>query len=293
MKVISVYNSKGGIGKTFISENLAYSLARRGFKVLAIDFDQQGGMTKHFGVNFKSLTLNGIHTLIGKAIENERITKVVIDACILKPTYMGKVMVKPTQPYADVCLEYGVDLLPMTKKFEQIKPLENCPEGVKGTYLLRIVSLIEQFYDYDYTIVDCSPVFGTISTNGLFLNNSYVLIPVSDFDSACAVSEIESKFNDIRALALKHNVNWGGPLGVVLNKFNLRDQADANIYEHRETLFKNHFLLNTIIPNLNSQARLAVQSKFLMSTTSKRARDTFDLVADEVLDRINTLEGGK
>jgi cellulose biosynthesis protein BcsQ len=40
-KLISVFNNKGGVGKSTICWNLADALGRRGKKVLLIDFDPQ------------------------------------------------------------------------------------------------------------------------------------------------------------------------------------------------------------------------------------------------------------
>jgi cellulose biosynthesis protein BcsQ len=40
-KLISVFNNKGGVGKSTICWNLADALGRRGSKVLLIDFDPQ------------------------------------------------------------------------------------------------------------------------------------------------------------------------------------------------------------------------------------------------------------
>lgn len=41
-KVIAVGNFKGGVGKTTVSANLAFSLKERGYSVLLVDFDSQG-----------------------------------------------------------------------------------------------------------------------------------------------------------------------------------------------------------------------------------------------------------
>jgi len=41
---VAIISQKGGVGKTTISVNLSYSLARRGWKVLVVDADLQGGL---------------------------------------------------------------------------------------------------------------------------------------------------------------------------------------------------------------------------------------------------------
>jgi len=49
-KVIAIGNNKGGIGKTTTSVSLATGLAKEGKKVLAIDNDPQGNLSKSMGV---------------------------------------------------------------------------------------------------------------------------------------------------------------------------------------------------------------------------------------------------
>ena len=49
-KIILVGATKGGVGKSVSTYNLAYSLASMGKKVLAIDFDSQANLTTCFGV---------------------------------------------------------------------------------------------------------------------------------------------------------------------------------------------------------------------------------------------------
>ncbi|MEB6536662.1 cellulose biosynthesis protein BcsQ [Pantoea sp. BS_4] len=50
MPLVCVCSPKGGVGKTTLAANLAWSLARSGSKVLAIDFDVQNALRLHFGV---------------------------------------------------------------------------------------------------------------------------------------------------------------------------------------------------------------------------------------------------
>lgn len=49
MRVISVLNLKGGVAKTFTAANVAYELYRRGYRVLLIDNDKQGNLSKALG----------------------------------------------------------------------------------------------------------------------------------------------------------------------------------------------------------------------------------------------------
>lgn len=50
MPLICVCSPKGGVGKTTLAANLAYSLARSGNKVLVVDFDHQNALRLHFGI---------------------------------------------------------------------------------------------------------------------------------------------------------------------------------------------------------------------------------------------------
>ena len=51
MKIISVINYKGGVGKTTITANIGAELAYRGAKVLMIDLDPQASLTICAGLN--------------------------------------------------------------------------------------------------------------------------------------------------------------------------------------------------------------------------------------------------
>lgn len=48
MRVISVVNYKGGVGKTTFTANIGAELARRGMHVLLVDLDPQCSLTHNF-----------------------------------------------------------------------------------------------------------------------------------------------------------------------------------------------------------------------------------------------------
>jgi chromosome partitioning protein len=61
MHVIAIVNRKGGSGKTTTAFNLTGALAERGLRVLAVDLDPQGSLSRQgFGVESGELTLSEV-----------------------------------------------------------------------------------------------------------------------------------------------------------------------------------------------------------------------------------------
>ncbi|MDQ7728412.1 cellulose biosynthesis protein BcsQ [Halomonas sp. SpR8] len=52
MTLICVASPKGGVGKTTLTANLAYTLQRQGYNVTVIDLDSQDALKLHFGIAF-------------------------------------------------------------------------------------------------------------------------------------------------------------------------------------------------------------------------------------------------
>lgn len=58
-RTIAVLNNKGGVGKTALTLGAAMGLARRGRRVLLVDMDPQGNLTRRAGVHADDITAAG------------------------------------------------------------------------------------------------------------------------------------------------------------------------------------------------------------------------------------------
>lgn len=57
VKIISIANRKGGVGKTTTAVNIATAMAAIGKRVLILDMDPQGNATTSLGINKNKSTL--------------------------------------------------------------------------------------------------------------------------------------------------------------------------------------------------------------------------------------------
>lgn len=73
MKVITLLNEKGGVGKTTLATTLAQSLAYKGVKVLLIDADPQG----HSTVRCRAKKQPGIYDLLVRDAEWKHVAKAI------------------------------------------------------------------------------------------------------------------------------------------------------------------------------------------------------------------------
>lgn len=145
MKVIALYNIKGGVGKTAACVNLAYSCAKSGMKTLLWDLDSQGAASYYF--NVKPEVKGGTKKLFK--------TKAVVE------------LVKETD------IEY-LDLLPADVSYRHMDLFldsEKKPKKQMREFLSRFED------DYDVLFLDCPPSFSLVSEN-VFNSADVMLVPL-------------------------------------------------------------------------------------------------------------------
>ncbi len=199
---ISVSLSKGGVGKTTTSVNLAMGLSLAGFKVLLVDTDTQGQVSYMLGMKPKA----GLTELVmGELGPEETIVQAREKLWILSG---GKSLA-------------GVKRLIGRKDF-----------GGELT-MSEVLSKVDQ--DFDYVIVDTSPGWDPLTVNILFYV-SEVLVPVS-----LEVMSIQGLVEFLKSIASIQKYRPQVSLKYILPTFlDKRAGKSVNILEKLQALYGNN-----------------------------------------------------
>lgn len=152
MRVISVFNHKGGCAKTTTAINLAAALAAAKRRVLLVDLDPQAHATIGCGVREEEVELSTWHVLKGEdtdagPLELPDIAWEILEGLYLAPASVGLATVEQT-------------LAGTPGRERRLRDLLGRLDG-----------------RYDFVLVDCGPGLGLLSTNALTAA-AEVIVPV-------------------------------------------------------------------------------------------------------------------
>lgn len=183
MKIISVFNNKGGVGKTTLTYHVANALSEMGKKVLVIDADPQCNLTIYalkqdyihdLWATEDSFIDEGFETSKKKLSESDY--EKVIDSprsihFLLKPTEEGTGDHEKLPP--PVTLNDNLHIIPgrLTLHLYEEKVASRWTDIYRGEPLAirtiaKIRALAEEYadlYSYDYVIIDTSPSLGSLN----------------------------------------------------------------------------------------------------------------------------------
>lgn len=185
MKVIAIVNQKGGVGKTTTTVNLARGLALKGYRVLAIDLDQQGHLTKSLG-----LTTGGNTALewLTNNLPLDIVVEKASDSIMLRSKKWMPLLPRVVAHDFDV-VTANISLANLELELQR-KLLDR--EYVLGKAILKAVDR------YDYVIVDSPPSFSIITINILTAADRVVIPFRPDFLSKDGVHNLLDTMEQIR-----------------------------------------------------------------------------------------------
>lgn len=152
MKVWTIANQKGGVGKTTTTVALGGLLASWGLRTLMLDVDPHGSLTSYFRYDPDALDESSYSLF-----------QAVMDKRELNPK---DVIYQTGTP--------GLDLIPAAVSLATLDRQSGRMEGM-GLVLKRALQKLDG--QYDYVLIDCPPVLGVLLINALAACER-LLIPV-------------------------------------------------------------------------------------------------------------------
>lgn len=225
-KVISIFNQKGGVGKTTTNVNLSACLAKRGKRVLIIDNDPQGNSTSGVGVDKSQVEYSLYDVLVDEVNPRD----------VIVSTDYSNLFVLPS----------NVDLAGAEIELSSLDERE-----------FRLKKAIDQIKDdYDFIFMDCPPSLGLLTINSLIAADS-ILIPIQC--EYYALEGVSSLLNTYQLV--KKSLNKSLEIqGVVLSMYDGRTNLSLQVLEE----VKAHFgekVYKSVIPR---NVRLAEAPSFGM-----------------------------
>lgn len=250
MRVISLVNQKGGVGKTTTTKNLGAGLVREGKRVLLIDLDPQANLTYSLGIR----------------PEEDDSLKTMYD------------VLRGTAQLKDIILTHanGLQLAPSHLNLSASE-LELTSQA--GRELILKEAIRPVLHDYDYILIDCAPSLGILTLNALVASRE-VFIPLqTEFLAMQGMSKLLETL-DLVKQRLNHDIEVTGIIGTMYDgRKNLSGEVISSIRTH----FGDKLLKTLIRSNVSlAEAPSFGQDIFSYKADSIGAED-YQALAKEVI----------
>lgn len=208
MRIISIFNNKGGVGKTTLTFHLACALSEMGHKTLIIDLDPQCSLTIH------ALNEEDLHRIWAEEdvfiddfksardkLNKDDFQKISSSTrsihYLLKPTEDGTNEIGYSRPFK---IDDNLDLIPgrLSMHLFENKIASRWSEAYHGDPLAvrtitKIRKLAEDYaraYNYDYIIMDTSPSLGMLNKVIISTTDGFLIPCMPDMFSLYGIKNI-------------------------------------------------------------------------------------------------------
>ncbi len=243
MKVISLINQKGGVGKSSGTVNLATAFSKLEKKVLVIDCDPQGDTTDYSNI-LEEQELTTKELLLEKNLSE----------VLLKTEYYDLVPADISLADAEISL---------FNKFSREFILKNRLENAKGIY--------------DYCLIDCPPSLGLLPINALVASDLALAPVLLERFSIKGLTSLFETIKEIKQVNNKLNLRF------FINKYDKRFKYALEYHAEIKKQVQNTLLNTVVRTDADiSKSQAHNQNIFDYNSKSKTAEDYMEL-AEELI----------
>ncbi|MGB0951918.1 MAG: ParA family protein [Planctomycetota bacterium] len=250
MRVLSIINQKGGVGKTTSVANIGAALAKDGCRVVLVDLDPQA----HLSISFDRMPEPGDPSMYTLLTQGHSF------ADVIQPTSFEGLSIAPT----------NLDLTGVESELAS----EIGREGILRLALSELAKLPEA---PDVVILDCPPSLGTLSLNALVASDSVIVPLQAEFFALQGMAQLLDVLERVKR-RLNPSIELVGVLvGLFSGQRNLSREVVEELRHHfGDLVFDTHVRVNVRLAEAPSHG----QTIFEYAPDSSAAEQFREIAAD-------------
>jgi chromosome partitioning protein len=241
VRIWTVSNQKGGVGKTTTAVSLGGLLAEQGHRVLLLDLDPQGSMTSYFRLNPDGME-HSVYSLFEARANDNDIQRLEL---LLQDTGVS-----------------GLSLMPASTAMATLDRQLGARAGM-GLVIKQALSRLQS--QFDYVLMDCPPMLGVLMVNALAACEQ-LLIPVQT--EFLALKGLERMLHTLKMI--RHSQGGELPYTLIPTFFDRRTRASFDALRAMRDHHGEH-LWTRVIP-VDTQFREASRCGVPISVYNAEAR---------------------
>ncbi len=173
MKIWTIANQKGGVGKTTTTVTLGGILAKRGYNVLLVDMDPHASLSYYFGIDSEELS-SSIYDIFTHP--SDMTGDKVLD-CLCPSRFDSLFILPSTMALATLDRSLG-------------------SQAGMGLVLKKALQQVSS--EFDYVLIDCPPVLGVLMVNALAASHKLIVPVQTEF---LALKGLERMMHTLKIMA--------------------------------------------------------------------------------------------